>query len=180
MQDLSEGELVRQFREDGDDAAFAELFQRHRPAVYRGCLAVLRNATDAQDLAQETFLKAREKIEQFRGGSFSAWLFSIARHLCLNYLKSRFTRPEVPDAGASESRASSESYSFAEEVLAVLEQLPEDQRICLKLFYMEEYSAKEICEIGGYTYNQVKSYIQNGKRQFERVWTARAGTRIGA
>ena len=68
--DLSEGELIRLFREGGDDAGFAELFRRHRPLIYGGCLAFLRNTAEAEDLTQETFTTALMRIEQFRGGSF--------------------------------------------------------------------------------------------------------------
>jgi len=66
---------------------------------------------------------------------------------------------------------------LAAEILAVLSRLPVEQQICLRLFYIEGYSAKEISMLARYSDKNVKSYIQNGRRRFKLAWHAWAERR---
>jgi len=177
---LADDELVRRFREADGVAAFAELCRRHRRSIYNHCLAFLRNAADAEDLTQETCIRALVKKEQFRGGSFaefSAWLCSIAKCLCIDHLRSQAARHERDNTGPPEGHPPPESRYLAAEILAVLSRLPVEQQICLRLFYIEGYSAKEISMLARYSDKNVKSYIQNGRRRFKLAWHAWAERR---
>ena len=81
---MDDGELVEQVRA-GDTAAFGELVERHRGAVYRAALAALGNEADAEDIAQEALVLAFRRIDQFRGdASVRTWMISIAYRLSLS------------------------------------------------------------------------------------------------
>jgi RNA polymerase sigma-70 factor (ECF subfamily) len=80
---VEDGELVEQVRA-GDSAAFGELVERHQAAVYRAALAVLGNAADAEDAAQEALVLAYRRLDQFRGdASVKTWMISIAWRVAL-------------------------------------------------------------------------------------------------
>jgi RNA polymerase sigma-70 factor (ECF subfamily) len=81
---MDDGELVEQVRA-GDSAAFGELVTRHQGAVYRAALAVLGNAADAEDAAQEALVLAYRRLDQFRGdASVKTWMISIAWRVALS------------------------------------------------------------------------------------------------
>jgi RNA polymerase sigma-70 factor (ECF subfamily) len=81
---VTDGELVQRAR-DGDAAAFGELVDRHRAAVYRATLAALGSHADAEDAAQEAFLRAYRRLRSFRGdASFKTWVLIIAWRFALN------------------------------------------------------------------------------------------------
>src|SRR5437588_8810305 len=81
---VTDAELVERARQ-GDPAAFGELVERHRSAVFRAALAALGSAADAEDVAQETFLTAYRKLSSFRAeASFKTWLLTIAWHQAIN------------------------------------------------------------------------------------------------
>jgi DNA-directed RNA polymerase specialized sigma24 family protein len=84
--------LVRLFRTTRDVSLFAELFRRHSKAIYYGCLRVVRNPSVAEDLTQDTFVKAFARIDGYVEQCFAAWLKQIARNLCLNWLTAAANR----------------------------------------------------------------------------------------
>jgi RNA polymerase sigma-70 factor (ECF subfamily) len=95
--DMDENRLARRAAQDPD--AFADIYERHLPMIYRYHLIRTGNVQDAQDLAAQTFLTALESISSYRGlGSFAAWLFGIARHKLADHHRRK--RPEIHlDAG---------------------------------------------------------------------------------
>jgi len=173
LRDLTDENLIERFQNTKNGACFAEIFRRHKRTIHRRCLAVLRDDAAAEDLTQDTFVTAFTKIDLFRGGTFYAWLCTIARHLCLNHLKatavvrdSPTNRPdEVPGIAKSAREARA-----VDDVRAVLKELSAPQRTCLKLFYMEGYSYREIAKLTGRSEKEVKTHLQNGRRRFELVW----------
>jgi RNA polymerase sigma-70 factor (ECF subfamily) len=103
---VTDAELVERARE-GDAAAFGELVDRHRSAVFRAALAALGSAADAEDAAQEAFLTAYRRLTSFRGeASFKTWLLTIAWHQAINQRRRVtrwwrvFVQPRDPEEGA--------------------------------------------------------------------------------
>jgi len=85
---VSDVDLVARARQ-GDPAAFGELVDRHRPAVYRAALAALGSPADAEDAAQDAFLLAYRRLDSFRGdASFKTWLLTITWHQAINRRRS--------------------------------------------------------------------------------------------
>jgi RNA polymerase sigma factor (sigma-70 family) len=167
--DLSEEELVRLFTQEGDQEAFAELFQRHSRNVFLACYAFFSNGALAQDATQETFLRAFENKHQFREGDYLRWLRRIARNVCIDHWRRK--RPEVSiegdGDGASIELASPEADEKTQ--LAVhqlrreIAKLPADQRSCVEL-KIEGYSYEETAAKTGLTVESVRSHLQNGRR----------------
>jgi RNA polymerase sigma-70 factor (ECF subfamily) len=157
--------LVRLFRTTRDVSVFAELFRRHSKTVYYGCLRVVRNPSVAEDLTQDTFVRAFAHIDRYVEQCFAAWLKRIARNLCLNWLTSAANRQSSDfDEAANRPGTGAESGDRAEEIESAILQLSSEQRRCVELFYYEGRSYGEIVSATGMTYARVKSHLQNGMR----------------
>jgi len=171
-QSLTDEDLIARFQGSRDAGCFAEIFRRHKQTIYRRCLAVVWDAAAAEDLTQDTFVTAFTKIDLFRGGAFFPWLCTIARHLCLNHLKAS-SLARTAHGNSDDFLSASDSDpdpSTADDVSTALKLLSAPQRTCLKLFYMEGYSYREIAKLTGYSGREVKTHLQNGRRRFEIVW----------
>ena len=149
-----EADLLRRAR-GGDSEALERLVTWHHGAVYRFLLAFLRDEDRAADATQETFLKALNRLESFRGeSSFRTWLFVIARNEALGSIRSSGRRREdaLDDKAPLVDRgvAPDEEALLREEVRRVrvaLERLPEKQRLTVSLRLFDELSFREIGEI---------------------------------
>jgi len=168
----------------GNVSAFEELYDRYSPAVYGLLLRILANADDAQEVLQETFVKAWSSAAMFDGlrGSEVAWLISIARSRGIDRLRSRRTRVEREDQAGREI---SIFPSFVENATGVddaiqsqerqavrsaLAELPEAQRIALELAYFEGLSQSEIATRLDQPLGTIKTRMQLGmKKMRERL-----------
>lgn len=137
----------------GETAAFEVLLRQHQQDIYRLTYRMTRNAEDAKDLAQETFVQAYRALGSFRGQSrFSTWLYRIAMNLCLNHLKStaREDPAEVDDRQA-DARVNSLGLLLTDErdraVAHAIEELPPQQKATLTLRVHQGLSHKEIAQV---------------------------------
>ena len=163
----------------GDAAAFEALYDRHAPTIYALLLRVLRNADDAQEVLQETFVKAWTSAKMFDAvrGSEVAWLISIARSRGIDRLRSRRIRGEREDEagreisvrGAFVDRSGGADYAIqSQERVAVrgaLAELPESQRLALELAYFEGLSQSEIAARLGAPLGTIKTRMQLGMKK---------------
>jgi RNA polymerase sigma-70 factor, ECF subfamily len=175
--ELSDLDLAVRCQQTGDRQSFAEIFNRHGKSVFLLCYALVRNRATAEEIAQETFKDALAAFENFRGGSLHAWLARIARNLCLDHLVSAAHRLELAAPELVVDSASAEHFEngilAADEVADVLNELSQPQRICLKLFYVHDFSYSEIAALTGFPEAEVRSHLQNGRRRFKLVWQQR-------
>jgi RNA polymerase sigma-70 factor, ECF subfamily len=168
----SEIELARLARED-DESAFAEIVRRFSPRVFHVAHRFFRDRSQAEDAAQETFLKAFAQMKSFAGrGSMEGWLTRIATNTCLNMLRSASRRPELVTSDLSEDettwleRVSNPTEArtlnaeqkviaanLAEKVLKILS--PED-RLALMMIDGEGASVNEVAEVTGWSESKVK------------------------
>lgn len=167
---IDETELITKIRA-GEHELFRHLVEAHQDRVYRVCLHVLSDAAAAQDLAQDTFVTAYQKLDQFdpTKGSISAWMLTIARRLCINAMKklrpvSMADPPEMmgssndhPDRQASRN----EAFQALDQALA---KLSVDFRRCYMLAEVEELSHQEIAHIEGIAIGTVKSRVSRAKQ----------------
>jgi RNA polymerase sigma-70 factor (ECF subfamily) len=163
----------------GDAAAFEALYDRHSPLLYGLLLRILGSTEDAQEVLQETFVKAWTKAAMFdpSRGSETAWLISMARSRAIDRLRARKVRVEREnDAGREisiqssfvDSRSGADVAERSEERTAVrgaLAELPEAQRIALELAYFEGLSQSEIAERLGQPLGTVKTRMQLGMKK---------------
>lgn len=158
----------------GEREAFDRLVQRYQRDVYRLCYRFVNNHEDANDLAQEVFLRAWRAIARFRGeSSFSTWLYRIAVNACLNFRALR--RPstqELPEGLADPlpgAEARLVSADEARRVRAAVARLPEKQRATLILKVYHERTHEEVAEILGSTVGTVKANLFHALGNLRRL-----------
>jgi RNA polymerase sigma factor (sigma-70 family) len=172
-EDRSDDEIVELFKETRDHALFNLLYKRHAQEIYRRCYAFSRgNSSEAEDNQQETFVRAFEKIGQYRADTFIGWLKSIAKNVCLDCIRKR--KPVVslePKEGEApiqplDPRPTQDMQRQVSELYEQIEQLPAHQANCLRLF-LGGYSYEDIAGKLKLSMDSVKSHLQNGKRTLE-------------
>ena len=172
----SDESLVERFKQTRDSAYFEVLVRRYARRIFGACRKMLNNDSAAEDATQNIFMNVFTQIDSFRGGAFAAWLWRIARNRCINYLKSPPARKEVPidsfveKATDGDPETEVESTEQIERIKKTLDLLAREQRICLKLFYVEGWTYYEIVQRTGFTSREVKTHVQNGKLRFRRLW----------
>jgi RNA polymerase sigma-70 factor (ECF subfamily) len=163
----------------GDLAAFEELYDRYSSTLYGLLLRILTNADDAQEVLQETFMKAWTNAKMFDAlrGSEAAWLISIARSRGIDRLRARRIRGDREDeagreistvSGFVDSSTGADAAIRSQERLAVrgaLADLPEAQRAALELAYFEGLSQSEIAAKLGEPLGTIKTRMQLGMKK---------------
>ncbi|MCR5888130.1 sigma-70 family RNA polymerase sigma factor [Hymenobacter sp. J193] len=187
--ELSDEELLLRYRQHGDVQDVGMLYDRHLTAVFAICRRYLRPDEDAQDAVMQLFEQLVEKLRRHEVDNFTAWLHTTARNYCLMVLRARQrTSPEgggplilhFPDATDMESAAGRhlppddpDEAASTEARLRYLEhaltELPDGQRQCLEMFYLQQKCYRDIADATGYDLSLVKSYLQNGKRNLKRM-----------
>lgn len=141
---------------DGNPSAYAHLVQRYKKLVYNVVLRIVRQKEDAEEIAQDAFIKAFDKLDTFEGNSkFSTWICSIAYRLALNKLRKRkevmveVETVSLPTETGSEFEplqdlSKIDQKKYVQQAIAML---PELESVAITLFYMEDLSTKEIAEV---------------------------------
>ncbi len=172
-------ELISAWRSKSDRKALGVLFDRYSHLVFGVCMKYLKNEDDAKDATMAVYEKLMEDLKRFEVQKFSNWIHSVARNYCLMQLRSRKTMLHVDDENGpgwdsvveshQPSHLSVEKDKEAELQLMeeAIQHLNEEQRICIELFYLKNYCYQDVAEISGFTLLEVKSYIQNGKRNLK-------------
>lgn len=172
--------LIRRVQ-SGDTSAFEPLLTAYEKGVYNLCLRMVRNPADAEDLAQETFLKAYRGIAGYRGESkFSVWLYRIASNLCLDFLRQQKRRPTAPltvedeDGDLRETELADgrlqperllEQKLTGDSLRRGLDALPPEFRQVLLLRELQGLSYEEIGGILGLESGTVKSRIFRARKK---------------
>jgi RNA polymerase sigma-70 factor (ECF subfamily) len=169
----------------GDRTAFDALAARHQPWVYRVCRRFLRSDDAARDAAQDVFARAFERLDTCRGDNFAGWLKAIAVNVCLNVIdrEKRWGKVAPADDLASPAPPADRQLADAEQsrrVRQVIAGLPPKQRIVFVMKYIDECSYEEIERLTGFSANEVKSYVQNARRNFVNQWRREAVTEEAA
>jgi RNA polymerase sigma-70 factor (ECF subfamily) len=164
----------------GDESAYGRLVTRYRDYVYTIAVRIVGDESDAEDVAQETFVRAYRALPKFRGDSkFSSWLYRIATNRALTHLKRRRRRGSVVDVDAGphveaeagrsevgESPGPDElviGEEFRRQVRAAVLRLPEQYRVVVTLFYLEERSYKEVAAILGIPMGTLKTHLHRAR-----------------
>jgi RNA polymerase sigma-70 factor (ECF subfamily) len=177
----SDEELVALVAATKDRAAFGELVRRHQ-SVVRGMLSrMTRNRALAQDLAQDAFLRAFEKIGAFRGeGSFKAWLCRVAYTEFLQAKRKRAAVERAMERFAS-AREADGSGAGADpgdtlDLDRALSRLSEDERACVVLCYACGMSHAEAATATGMPLGTVKSHVNRGREKMKALMTSETVT----
>lgn len=159
----------------GDNEALGILLQRYAMLLLGVCMKYLKEEADARDAVQQVIVKVIETLPRYKVTYFKSWLYMVAKNHCLMQLRNRkypvLTMPEELAADATNESDSFEQLMNKEKELDRLTEsillLNQAQQSCIRLFYFDKKSYQEICDATGYSILQVKSYIQNGKRNLK-------------
>jgi len=162
-----------------DTAAFEELIRQNQRMVHALTYRMTGSLADAEDLAQETFIRAYEQIGSFRGTSkFSTWIYRIAVNTCINWRHSEVRRYQLEVRAAEElqsqnSAAENTSPAGADEVQAALLKLPAKQRAAVVLTIYDGLNHAEAAQILGCSETTVSWRVFAAKRKLKRLLTPR-------
>jgi len=173
-------ELLQQYRKTADSQWLGWLIERYSLLVFGVCMKYLRNATDAQDATQHVFEKALGEVGKYEIPFFKSWIYSVAKNHCLMQLRSRSSKPgttdELPEETGSNLQTDQElkmkellMEEQSSHLKAALNELSHEQKNCIQMFYLEKLSYHDIETRTGFSFSQVKSHIQNGKRNLRII-----------
>lgn len=176
--ELSDEELLAQFKETGNQAFFADLFKKHVKTVYGTCLFYLQDKAEAQDATMQLFEKLLLEINKQTIQNFKGWLSFVVRNHCISIIRKNKTQIKsqqqyygfeyaVPNEEEEKTIDRVGEERLLEKMKQSLPKLKEAQRLCVELFYLKQQTYQQIVEQTTYTLNEVKSHIQNGKRNLK-------------
>lgn len=154
--------LLVERAKQGDMAAFSELVVRHQKSILRLAFRVVRDLQTAQDVVQESFFKAHQKIKSFEGRSaFKSWIFQIALNTAKNKLRARtfdtVDLEKTPVADDIDIEEAMMNEDLKEMIQSEIEKLPNKQRIALNLRIFDDLSFAEIAEVMACPYDTAKA-----------------------
>ena len=169
-QNLDDEALLQAYRRSGDNQCLGYLLQRYTILLLGVGMKYLKDKDEAQDAVQQVFMKAITHLPQGEILNFKGWLYVLMRNHCLQLLRSTTHKADEQvlinlsdTADDNKEELLAREYSL-EQMNDALEELNEEQRVSIVMFYLEKKSYNQIMEQTGFTFTQVKSYIQNGKR----------------
>lgn len=174
---IDDKELLDKFYSDGDNQWLGILLQRYTLLLLGVCMKYLKNEEEAKDSVQQIFLKALTELQKYKVDYFKSWIYMIAKNFCL--MKLRDSQSKIPveltdnmtpqEPGTELRTAIVEKERALTYIENSLNELNEEQKQCVTLFYLQKKSYQQITAITGYTLLQVKSFIQNGKRNLKKI-----------
>lgn len=174
LQNHTDEELLAIYKSSKDAEVVSILFKRYYHLVFGVCMKYLKQPDDAKDACMQIFEKLMQDILKHEIQFFTGWLYRVAQNFCLMELRGRKYQTVsfelIQDPGV-EYEGDTHPQQRKELMLNRLEEeiprLSEEQALCVKLFYLEKKTYTEIMEQTGFTFMQVKSHIQNGKRNLK-------------
>jgi RNA polymerase sigma factor (sigma-70 family) len=175
----SDEELVVGYRQTGEKEMVGELFKRYTHFVFCVCFKYLQNENDSRDAVMQIFERLFDQLRIHEVETFRKWLHVVAKNHCLMKLradKSQRTRlqgyqkdnnMDVKSVPFLHPEDSPDKETEIRKLESAIEQLNEEQKICIELFYLYDKSYVEVSQETGFSLKQVKSFIQNGKRNLK-------------
>lgn len=169
----SDSELVRR-AQDGDVAAFERLFLTHQGRIYALCLRMTSEPSRAEDLTQDTFVRAWQKLETFRGKSeFSTWLYRLAVNTVLAELRSRGRwhdrLVEGDDSFAEQPAPPRRSSLEAIDLERAIAELPPQARLIFLLYDVEGYRHREVASMTGLAEGTSKAHLHQARKLLRKA-----------
>ena len=179
-QQLTDQELITRYRNTGDSALVGELFERYAVQIYGICRKYLKEEEECKDASMEVFEYLLKELSKYEVRNFKGWLARATSNFCLMRIRKRRTQEgreeefKKNEAALVETDHDQHLHNEAEEkelelqrLEAAILELKDEQKTCVELFFLQGKSYDEVSELTGFTYKQVKSFIQNGKRNLK-------------
>jgi RNA polymerase sigma factor (sigma-70 family) len=180
---LSDEELVHRYRNSYDTVYIGELYYRYTPLVFGVCMKYLKDEMAAEDATMQIFEKLISELKKHHITSFKPWLHTVVKNYCMMLFRKDTAEGKRKAElnfiiGEGVENPEENHLHEAEEKEFVLlhlkegmDALKDEQRECIELFYLKDATYSEIATITGYNMNELKSYIQNGKRNLKKYIT---------
>ncbi len=171
---IEDNELLQNFYADKNNEWLGILLQRYTLLLLGVCMKYLKNEEEAKDGVQQVFLKAINELHKYKVDYFKSWIYMVAKNHCLMKLrdKGKYTS-ELNEQILATPDEATDKISYIEKdraltnMAAALTHLNNEQQLCITLFYLQKKSYQEISIETNFTLLQVKSHIQNGKRNLK-------------
>ncbi len=172
----SDGELINTFLQTNDNAFVGILYQRYGHLVLGLSIKYLKNKDEAQDAVIQIFANLISDLKKYKIEYFKSWLYTYSKNFCLMELRKRQSalKKELElkeNVHLLMDFSNPEHLKEKENQITLMEKamdsLQENQKTCIDLFYLKNKSYQEITQLTGFSNNDVKSYIQNGKRNLK-------------
>lgn len=178
LERLSDIELIDLYQKRYDSSAMAILYKRYIGLVYGLCYKYLQNHHDAEDATTDIFCIIMDKLKDNTVTYFKSWLYIISKNHVLAILRKNkhqqtqlveeWSQSFMENTEVEHLNIDSNTKDEWEDKLKIgLESLKEAQQVCIELFYIQKKSYVEVAQLTGFDMNQVKSHIQNGKRNLK-------------
>lgn len=176
---LDDNELINRYATEGDSLFLGILFKRYSHLVLGLCIKYLKNEDEAQDIVMQIFEKLTYDLKKHKIEFFKSWLYTYSKNMCLMELRKKQSRLKKdielqenaelfmdsgPELHLNSKQEQESTIAYLE---TALNGLSKEQKQCILLFYYKNKSYNEIVTLTGYTTNEVKSFIQNGKRNLK-------------
>lgn len=181
MASFSDEQLIQTYLSTGDNSIIGELFERYTHLVYGVCMKYLKNEDNSRDMVMEIFESLMDKMTKYKITNFKSWLYSVTRNSCLMKIRAEKSEKSAIEKSVNNfERIIVDSFEKMHQLIDkpdekrlaslmnAIATLNDEQRQCLDLMYLQEKSYKEVAFITGFSLNQVKSHIQNGKRNLKK------------
>ena len=173
---IEDKELLQRFYKDHDNEWLGILLQRYTMLLLGVSMKYLKNEEEAKDCVQQVFLKAIGELHKYRVDYFKSWIYMVAKNQCLMKLRDgrKFTHPiderilSAPDESLETDTHIDKDKKLGTMADALLH-LNKEQQQCVTSFYLEKKTYQQIAGQTGFSLMQVKSHIQNGKRNLKKM-----------
>jgi RNA polymerase sigma-70 factor (ECF subfamily) len=184
-QHTTDQELLEKFYTDHNNEWLGILLQRYTLLLLGVSMKYLKNEEEAKDSVQQIFLKVIQELQKYKVDYFKSWLYMVAKNHCLMKLREKQGKitAEISDRLNAKPLEETDQQSLLENeytldiMASALKELNHEQQQCVTLFYLNKKSYQEVCDETGYTLLQVKSHIQNGKRNLKILIEKKLGER---
>ncbi len=174
-QHITDKELLEQFYADHNNEWLGILLQRYTLLLLGVSMKYLKNEEEAKDSVQQIFLKVIQELQKYKVEYFKSWLYMVAKNHCLMKLRERQGKitAEISDKLTTKPEDETDLQALVandhtlELMELALKELNPEQQQCVTLFYLQKKSYQEVSDETGFSMLQVKSYIQNGKRNLK-------------
>lgn len=174
IQEQDDAELIRSYKLSGDLAVLGQLYNKYMHLVFGVCVNYLKDEEASKDAVMQIFEELIVKLKVHEVQNFKSWLHVLTRNHCLMAIRknSKNETVSLEDTFVENTDFVHLDMDDAKEskltvMEKCMEKLPEEQKVTVDLFYLQEKCYKEVADITGYDMLKVKSYIQNGKRNLK-------------
>lgn len=171
---ISDTALLERFYSDSNNEWLGIVLERYTYLLLGVCMKYLKNEEEAKDAVQQIFLKAITELGKYKVDYLKSWLYMVAKNHCLMKLRDKHIVVSADEQrGLTSEETDKQSIYEKETALTYLEkaldELNAEQKTCVTLFYLQKKSYQEIADHTGFSLLQVKSHIQNGKRNLKML-----------